>query len=58
MNWDQIEDNWVAMTRRMRPATKSDDAAPAALTAGAGLLSTETAQTVTETLKPSAREVA
>ncbi len=58
MNWDQIEDNWVAMTRRMRPSTKSDDAAPAALADAAELLATEPAQAVAETLKPSAREVA
>lgn len=58
MNWDQIEDNWVAMTRRMRPSAKSDDAAPAALADGTGLLAIEPAQRVTESLKPSAREVA
>jgi hypothetical protein len=58
MNWDQIEDNWVAMTRRMRPLAKADDAAPVALADGAGLLATEPAQTVTEALKRSAREVA
>ncbi|GGB55762.1 hypothetical protein GCM10011316_29820 [Roseibium aquae] len=57
MNWDQIEDNWVAMTRRMRPSTKSDDAAPAALDDRAGILAREPTQTVTESLKPSGREV-
>ncbi|KPP88540.1 MAG: hypothetical protein HLUCCA08_17140 [Rhodobacteraceae bacterium HLUCCA08] len=58
MNWDQIEDNWVAMTRRMRPSTKSDDAAPAALAEAAELVAADPAQRVTETLKPSTREVA
>ena len=58
MNWDQIEDNWVAMTRRMRPSTKSDDAAPAAPADAAELLATEPAQRVTESLELSAREVA
>lgn len=58
MNWDQIEDNWVAMTRRMRPSTKSDDAAPAALADAAELLATEPAQRVTESLELSAREAA
>ncbi len=61
MNWDQIEDNWFAMTRRMRsdwPATKPGDAVPGAPADGAGNLGNEPARTVAEDLKPFAREVA
>ena len=58
MNWDQIEDNWGAMTRRMQPATKPGDAARGAQADGTGILANEPARTVAEDPKPFAREVA
>lgn len=61
MNWDQIEDNWVAMTRRMRsdwPATRPRDVAPGAPSVGAGIVANEPARTVAEDMKPIGREVA
>lgn len=58
MNWDQIENNWVAMTRRMRPATKAGDAEPGVLADGTGILAIEPVRTVAQDLKPFVREVA
>jgi len=58
MTWDQIEDNWVEMTRRMRPSTKFDNAAPGALADATGLLVNGPALTLAEDLKTFTREVA
>lgn len=58
MNWDQIADNWVAMTRRMRPSAKFDDAALGTLADRTGVLANGPARAVADDLKPFAREVA
>ncbi len=61
MNWDQIENEWAAMARRMRPdwlATSPCGSAPQPLSDTEGVPANEVERTLVEDLTPIAREVA